>query len=50
MDCASSELRARNGRGRIPQSGGGLTVLYMCLLEVMAGLSVSCLNRCTVMM
>lgn len=22
MDCAPSELRARNGRGRIPQSGG----------------------------
>lgn len=27
MDCAVSELRARNGRGRIPQSGGGQTVL-----------------------
>lgn len=25
MDCAVSELRARNGRGRIPQSGGGRT-------------------------
>lgn len=29
MDCAVSELRARNGRGRIPQSGGGQTVMYV---------------------
>lgn len=48
MDCAVSKLRARNGRGRIPQSGGGQTGLYV-LLEVAAGLSVSCLNRCIAM-
>lgn len=32
MDCAVSELRARNGRGRIPQSGGGQTVIVMYVL------------------
>lgn len=44
-----SELRARNGRGRIPQSGGGRTGLYV-LLEMVAGLSVSCLARCIIVM
>lgn len=45
MDCAVSELRARNGRGWIPQSGGGRTVSYV-LLQVVGGLSMPCLSRC----
>lgn len=30
MDCAVSELRARNGRGRIPQSGEAAGPYGMC--------------------
>lgn len=50
MDCAVSELRARNGRGRIPQSGEAAGPYRMCCwLEVVSGSSVSSRNGCTVL-
>lgn len=45
MDCAVSELRARNGRGRIPQSGGGQTVMYVLVGVVLQSMYCNVTQR-----
>lgn len=45
MDCAVSELRARNGRGCIPQSGGGQTVMYVLVGVVLQSMYCNVTQR-----